>query len=71
MLIDFETCCRQGSPLFALAKFNDQVRQHLLWHSDFVVPHRRRAGSLFPTHITVIMFFITPINRFVGRPEVD
>ena len=66
MLIDFETCCRQGSPFFMLAKFNDQVRQHLLWHSDFVVAHGRRAGSVFPMHITVVMFFITPINRSVA-----
>ena len=69
MLIDFETCCRQGGLFFALAKFNDQVRQHLLWHSEFVVPHGRRVGKLFPMHITVIMLFVTPINRFAGTLE--
>lgn len=66
MLIDFETCCRQGSALFPLAKFSDQVRQHLLWNSAFVVPYRKRSGAVFPTHITVSMFFITPINRFAA-----
>jgi serine/threonine protein kinase len=63
MLIDFETCCRESNPLFPLFKFSDQVRLHLLWHSAYVQPHRKRVATIFPKHVTLVMYLITPISR--------
>lgn len=63
MLIDFETCCQKPNLLFPLAKFSDQVRLHLLWHSAYVQPHRERISTMFPRHVTLVMYLITPISR--------
>lgn len=63
MLIDFETCCRKPNPLFPLVKFSDQVRLHLLWHSAYVQPHRKRVATIFPNHVKLVMYLITPISR--------
>ncbi len=66
VLIDFETCCQRSNPLFSLVKFSDHVRLHLLWQSRVVKSDQGRAGTEFPRHVTVAMFFITPINRIAA-----
>jgi len=65
-LIDFETCCKKHNPLFFLAKFSDHVRLYSLWKSRVVKTDRGRARTKFPKFVTVVMFFLTPLNRIAG-----
>jgi RIO-like serine/threonine protein kinase len=65
-LIDFETCCQKHNPLFPLVKFSDLVRLYILWQSRVVKSDQGRVKTTFPKHVTVVMFFLTPLNRAVG-----
>ena len=65
VLIDFETCCQRPNPLFFLFKFSDLVRLHLLWQLRFGPSHKDRMRTLFPGYVTLAMFIITPVHRFV------
>jgi len=62
-LIDFETCCQKGNPLFLLARFNDWVRLHLLWKSTLAPFVQTPAAMFFPKHVILAMYVITPMNR--------
>jgi len=66
VLIDFETCCRKGNPLFSLVKFNDDVRLYLLWQSRVVHIDRDLARKSFSGYVTLAMLVITPLNK-IGR----
>lgn len=61
-LIDFETCCQKGNPLFSLARFNDWVRLHLLWKSTVAPFVQTPAAMFFPKHVILAMYVITPMN---------
>jgi serine/threonine protein kinase len=65
VLIDFETCLQRPNPLFFLFKFSDLVRLHLLWQLRFGPSHKDRMRTLFPGYVTLAMFIITPVHRFV------
>jgi serine/threonine protein kinase len=65
-LIDFETCCLRSNLLFHLAKFTDYVRLRSLWQSRVVKSDQGRMKTTFPRHVTVVMFFLTPLNKVVG-----
>ena len=65
-LIDFETCCQRKNLLFFLAKFSDHVRLYSLWQSRVVKSDQGRARATFPKYVTIVMFFLTPLNRAVG-----
>jgi serine/threonine protein kinase len=66
VLIDFETCCKRGNPLFFLVKFNDHVKLHLLWQSRIRQSDRERMGTISPRYVTLAMFVVTPLSRFTG-----
>ncbi len=66
VLIDFETCCQRRNPLFLLVRFSDHVRLHLLWHSTVVPSTQGRTTTLFPGYVTLAMYVITPLHRFIG-----
>jgi predicted Ser/Thr protein kinase len=63
VLIDFETCCQKRNPLFFLVKFSDHVRLHLLSQYAVAQSDQERIRTLFPRHVTLAMYVITPINR--------
>ncbi len=62
-LIDFETCCQRGNPLFFLARFSDQVRLHLLWKSTVAPFVPTPEVMFFPKRMILAMYLITPLNR--------
>jgi RIO-like serine/threonine protein kinase len=66
VLIDFETCCQRHNPLYFFLTFRDHVMLHLLWQSRVVQSNQDRMRTIFPRYVTLAMFFITPLNRFVG-----
>jgi hypothetical protein len=63
MLIDFETCCRRGNPLFRLARFSDWVRLHLLWHSSVAPVMQGAPLGFFPKRVVWAMHIIAPVDR--------
>ncbi len=63
VLLDFETCCQRGNPLFILAQFSDRVRLHLLWRSTVASARQTPSLMFFPLHVVVAMRVITPLNR--------
>ena len=66
VLIDFETCCQIHNPLFFLARFSDHVRLHLLWQSHVVQSNPELLRTKFPRYLSLAMFVITPVNRFIN-----
>ena len=66
VLIDFETCCQIHNPLFFLVKFSDRVRLHLLWQSRVVQSNQDLVRTIFPRHVALAMFIITPLSSFYG-----
>jgi len=66
VLIDFETCCQAPNPLFFLARFSDHMRLHLLWRSRVVQSNPDLVRTEFPRYVSLAMFVITPISRFIG-----
>jgi len=62
ILIDFETCCRTGNPLFRLARFSDLVRLHLLWRSSVAGVSQGTPRSVFPTHVILAVSIIAPLD---------
>lgn len=65
VLIDFETYCQRHNPLFFLFKFVDLVRLHLLWQRRVAPSNNDRMRTIFPNYVTLAMFIITPVYRFV------
>ena len=65
VLIDFETHLQRHNPLFFLFKFVDHVRLHLLWQLRVVPSNKDRMRTIFPRYVTLAMFIITPVYRFV------
>jgi len=66
VLIDFETSCQMHNPLFFLVKFIDRMRLHLLWQSRVMQSSQDLVRTLFPRHVTLAMFIITPVNNLLG-----
>jgi RIO-like serine/threonine protein kinase len=65
VLIDFETCCQRHNALFFFFKFIDYVRLHLLWQLRVAQPNKDRMRTMFPKYVTLAMFIISPVYRFV------
>ena len=65
VLIDFETHLQRHNPLFFLFKFVDHVRLHLLWQLRVVPSNKGLMRTIFPRYVTLAMFIITPVYRFV------
>jgi predicted Ser/Thr protein kinase len=62
-LIDFETCCQKGNPLFFLARFSDLVRLHLLWKSTVAPFVPTPEVMFFQKRVILAMYIISPLNR--------
>jgi hypothetical protein len=63
ILIDFETCCRRGNPLYRLVRFTDWVRLHLLWRASVAPIIDGTPLGLFPRHVVLAMYIIAPLDR--------
>jgi hypothetical protein len=67
VLIDFETCCRRGNPLFRLARFSDWVRLSLLLHSSVALGMDGTLLGYFPKNVVWAMHIIAPVDRCARR----